>query len=503
MFWAIDTAWRDPDEGAQADVNRFGGDGQSEIHPHRWRTALGSCSRRRSTAWPLLAVLSCLLAVLVTPAHAAGGEHGAGIDWVTGSGADAEVQLYFFWSKSCPHCRKALPHIRALDAELPWLRLHDYEITTSRENVARYVDMAGQLGRDARSVPAFFICERMLTGWDDGGGTEVQIRQLAELCQPAAAKAKPEAAAGAVAAAIGTSAAAATGPAAPGAGGGLIRAAAAEPLSVPVLGQLDVDNLSLPIFTLVIAGLDAFNPCAFFVLLFLLSLMVHARSRARMLAVGGTFVFFSGLVYFLFMAAWLNLFLVVGGAPVVTLIAGVVAVLIGVLNVKDFFWFQQGPSLSIPDHAKPGLYHRMRGLLNAESLPTMLVGTVALALAANSYELLCTAGFPMVYTRVLTLHELSSWGYYGYLVLYNLVYVLPLAAIVLAFTFTLGARKLSEREGRVLKLLSGVMMLGLGLTMLLRPQALGSPAIGLGLLAAAVVLTALAWWLTRRAPARA
>jgi hypothetical protein len=354
--------------------------------------------------------------------------------------------------------------------------------------------MAERLGRDARSVPAFFICERMLTGWDGQDGMGAEIRRLAELCRPAVAAADEPAAGPAAPAAADTA------PAAAGGGRGLIREAAAEPLRVPVLGDLDAGAMSLPLFTLVIAGLDAFNPCAFFVLLFLLSLMVHAKSRARMLLVGGTFVFFSALVYFLFMAAWLNLFLVVGGAPVVTFVAGLVAVLIGVLNVKDFFWFRQGPSLSIPEQAKPGLYQRMRGLLSAESLPTMLVGTVALALAANSYELLCTAGFPMVYTRVLTLHELSGWTYYAYLALYNLVYVLPLAAIVLVFTFTLGARKLSEREGRVLKLLSGVMMLGLGLTMLVRPEALGSPAIGLGLLLVALVVTALALWLTRRAP---
>jgi hypothetical protein len=450
-------------------------------------------------AWqrlPLTAARALALCATLALGHAHAGDATDGsIDWVTGSGADAVVHLYFFWSKSCPHCREALPHIRALDAERSWLRLHEFELTQSRANVARYVGMAEQLGRDARSVPAFFICERMLTGWDGADGIGAQIRALAQLCRPAAATAGDAP----VAATAGkTGAGTAIGGSA---GGGLIREAAAAPLRVPVLGELNAAAMSLPVFTLVIAGLDAFNPCAFFVLLFLLSLMVHAKSRARMLLVGGTFVFFSALVYFLFMAAWLNLFLVVGGAPVVTLVAGVVAVLIGVLNVKDFFWFRHGPSLSIPDEAKPGLYQRMRGLLSAESLPTMLVGTVALALAANSYELLCTAGFPMVYTRVLTLHELSGWTYYAYLALYNLIYVLPLAAIVLAFTFTLGARKLSEREGRVLKLLSGVMMLGLGLTMLVRPEALGSPAIGLGLLMMALVVTAAALWLTRRAPA--
>jgi hypothetical protein len=446
-----------------------------------------------------------LCLALAGTAVAANSSDAAPIDWVTGSGPDAEVHLYFFWSRTCPHCREALPHIQALDTELPWLRLHSHELTGGRVHVEQYVHLAEQLGREARSVPAFFICERMLTGWDGADGIGAEIRRLAELCRPAVTEAPDAGAAGGRADVPGDVAAAAPDAGTKGStmGAGLLREAAAAPLRVPVLGEVDTDSVSLPLFTLVIAGLDAFNPCAFFVLLFLLSLMVHARSRARMLLVGGTFVFFSGLVYFLFMAAWLNLFLVVGGAPVVTVVAGAVAVLIGLLNVKDFFWFRQGPSLSIPEQAKPGLYQRMRGLLNAESLATMLFGTVALALAANSYELLCTAGFPMVYTRVLTLHDLSGWSYYAYLALYNIVYVLPLAAIVLAFTFTLGARKLSEREGRVLKLLSGVMMLGLGVTMLLRPEALGSPAMGIGLLALALVVTAGALWLTRRSPARA
>ncbi|WP_295880514.1 thioredoxin family protein [uncultured Thiohalocapsa sp.] len=487
------------------------------VNPSRAARRRGSARRRFKPGWPGLlcaAVLALLAATAALPVAAMGSAamggaaqavaaEGAGtgdIAWVTGSGPEAEVHLYFFWSKSCPHCREALPQIERMDAELPWLRLHTHELTASRASVALYVDMAEQLGRDARSVPAFFICERMLTGWDDADGMGAQIRRLAELCRPAASANGPAAASG-PAAGAGNATGAGAGAGAGGAsGGGLFPEAAAGPLSVPVLGNVDAERLSLPVFTLVLAGLDAFNPCAFFVLLFLLSLMVHARSRARMLLVGGTFVFFSGLVYFLFMAAWLNLFLVVGGAPVVTVIAGLVAVLIGVLNVKDFFRLRAGPSLSIPEGAKPGLYQRVRGLLNAEHLGTMLFGTVALALAANSYELLCTAGFPMVYTRVLTLQALSGWTYYAYLALYNLIYVLPLAAIVLVFTFTLGARKLSEREGRVLKLLSGVMMLGLGLTMLLRPDALGNPTIGVALLAAALLVTAAALWLTRRSP---
>ena len=257
--------------------------------------------------------------------------------------------------------------------------------------------------------------------------------------------------------------------------------------------------LSLPVLTVLLAGMDAFNPCAFFVLLFLLSLMAHLRSRVRMALVGGVFVLCSGVVYFGFMAAWLNLFLLVGYLPLVTAAAGLVAIFVGTTNVKDFIWFRKGFTLSIPDQAKPSLYHRTRALVNAASLPAMLVGTITLALAANAYELLCTAGFPLVFTRVLTLAALSAPAYYAYLALYNLIYVLPLLAIVAAFVVTLGARRLTEAEGRALKLLSGLMMLGLGLVLLLAPEALNSPLTALALIAAALGATVLLGWLVAHA----
>lgn len=348
--------------------------------------------------------------------------------------------------------------------------------------MALYVEMARGLGQEARSVPAFFVCGQMLTGYDDAEGMGARILGLARFCRQAA-----QAGGSGAVRADGNPAAVA------GASGGTI--------DLPLFGTLETDSLSLPLFTLVIAGLDAFNPCAFFVLLFLLSLLVHARSRGRMLLVGGTFVLFSGLVYFLFMAAWLNLFLVVGGTPVVTAVAGVIALVIGIVNVKDYFWLHQGPTLSIPKQAKPGLFRRMRGLVAADNLGAMLIGTVALALAANSYELLCTAGFPMVFTRVLTLSTLSAVEHYGYLILYNLIYILPLLAIVLVFTFTLGSRKLSEDQGRVLKLLSGLMMLGLGVLMLAAPERLSDPWVGALLLGAALTLAGVIA-LTSRRPGR-
>jgi hypothetical protein len=274
-----------------------------------------------------------------------------------------------------------------------------------------------------------------------------------------------------------------------------------ESIDLPLFGVLDARNLSLPMMTLVIAALDAFNPCAFFVLLFLLSLLVHSRSRLRMILIGGVFVAVSGLLYFAFMAAWLNLMLVFRGLGWITPLAGAVAVAAAILNIKDFFRPGRGPSLSIPETAKPGLFARMRRLVAAERLPVMLAGTITLAVVANSYELLCTSGFPLLYTRILTLdHQLPVATYYLYLALYNVIYVLPMAAIVAVFTWTLGSRKLSEREGRALKLVSGLMMLQLGLVLLIAPDLLSNVWIGLVVLIAAVVVTGVLVLAARCAP---
>lgn len=435
--------------------------------------------------WPMLLVLiaaALLIAILASsPAQA---QRAGDTVWIEqGANGETKVHLYFFWSLTCPHCREAHPFVEALPQQYPWLVLHSLELTENRANAIQYDAMARSLGQEAMYVPAFFFCEQMGTGYDTAETTGQALVEALKACYAEAvqqaAQDKPVT----------------TQPA-------LEESAAAGAVAIPLLGTLDAERLSLPVFTAVLAGLDAFNPCAFFVLLFLLSLMVHAQDRRRMLLVGGVFVLISGLVYFIFMAAWLNVFLWAGELKIITLIAGLVAMAIALINIKDYFWFKQGVSLSIPERAKPGLYQRMRNLVRAGSLPAMMAGTAVLAVAANSYELLCTSGFPMVYTRVLTLGQLAPGAYYGYLAVYNLIYILPLLAIVVLFSVKFGTRKLSEDEGRVLKLLSGVIMFALGAVLVFAPDLLNQVWTAVALLAGAVGLTALVVWWDRRTQRR-
>lgn len=396
--------------------------------------------------------------------------------------------VYFFWGKGCPHCENEKRFFDAIKKKLPAMEVRDYEVWYNKKNAALLAGMLEAYGMKTSGVPVTFIDEQVVVGFSTQ--SQKRIADLLSVCSntdcvdPLDILNRKTAHSYHSVPAVPESVTTTQGK--------------DVTVEVPLLGKLDARDMSLPAMTLVIAGLDSFNPCAFFVLLSLLGLLVHARSRNRMLLIGGVFVFFSGFIYFIFMAAWLNLFLVMGQVAIITTIAGVIAVIIAGINIKDFFMFKQGVSLTIPDSAKPGLFDRMRRLMRATSLLSILTGTTVLAIVANSYELLCTAGFPMVFTRILTLHSLSTTTYYLYLVFYNIIYVIPLFIIVLVFTITLGSRKLSEWQGRVLKLVSGTMMLGLGGVLLLSPALLSNVTIAFVILASALVGSLLVAMVTKR-----
>jgi len=369
--------------------------------------------------------------------------------------ANNEVTLYYFWSRYCSHCKTAKPFINKLAETYPWLSLHSYDLVDSRVNQKRYLLMAKQLQQPANAVPALIFCGQMMVGYDSNETTGRELEEKLLACHQQNGSVQVQ-----------------------------------ENFNIPGLGEIHYQDFSLPVFTLVIAALDAFNPCAFFILFFLLSLMVQHRSRARMLVIGCIFVLCSGVMYFLFMSAWLNLFLITEQLIFITSAAGLVAISFGLINIKDYFFFRQGVSLSLSDSSRAKLFARIRALTKSGNWSTMIFATIILAVAANSYELLCTAGLPMVYTRVLTLNNLTSTQYYLYLAYYNVIYIIPLLLIVVLFTLTLGRKKLSEQEGRLLKLLSGSMMLGLGAILLLKPEWLNNMMVSVAVISGAITLTA-------------
>ena len=354
----------------------------------------------------------------------------------------AEATLEVFVREGCPHCADAKAYLTKWQRTHAVPRIRYRPVDTDPAARDELIRISRRAGIWPPGVPTFVYRDQVLVGFSERDGFAPELQALLGGTRTAPLDA------GAGPAPAGTSAA----------------------IDAGWLGTIALADLGLPLFTLAVGLLDGFNPCAMWVLLFLLSLLVRLRDRRRMALIAGTFVLVSGAVYYAFMAAWLNLFLAVGLSTALRIGLASLALLIAAVNIKDFLVGPRGLSLSIPDGARPGIYVRVRGIVQARSLPLALAGVIALAIVVNFVELLCTAGLPAMYTAVLAQQNLGTAAHYGYLLLYIAGYILDDSIMVGAAVLALGSRKLSERAGRVLKLLSGIAMLALGLVMLIRPQ---------------------------------
>ena len=334
----------------------------------------------------------------------------------------------------CPHCEEAYHFLEELKTENPDIEIIQRDIYSSNENRQRFIEFNNRFAITQPGVPSFLICETPLIGFDHAETTGVIIKQILGLEN----RIEP-------------------GP-------------NTNKIDIPLLGKVSIEKLGLPLFTLLIGLADGFNPCAMWVLLVLLSILVNLQDRKRIILIAGTFVFISGAVYFMFMSAWLNLFLVIGFSRVLQIIVALAAILIGTVHIKDYFAFKKGFSLSIPDSAKPSLYSRIRDVVYAKNLIATFIAISIMAILVNLIELLCTAGLPAVYTHILTLQQLNTFQYYFYLILYNIAYIFDDAVMVGIVVFTLNKQKLDEHQGRWLKLFSGAIIFSLGVLLIFYPS---------------------------------
>jgi glutaredoxin len=409
--------------------------------------------------FPKINLLALLLALLVGNTASAAETRSPTPETQASPGAvQTHVELEVFVRAGCPHCDKAKEFLSALSAERPDIRISISDVGQDARALERLKQLSTAQGLNRLSVPSFYINDQLIVGFSAEANTEKRI--LAELAQVGDAQQPVLTTPGSCT--VDESLSCEKEKPVP---------AAPERFQVTLFGHtLSLAQVGLPLFTLAMGLLDGFNPCSMWVLILMISLLAPIHDRWRMLAVAGTFIAIQGLAYFVFMAAWLNLFLLVGLSRTSEIIIAAIAMLAGAIHIKDFLAYGRGISLSIPQKSKPDIYAQIRHILQAENLLGAMIGAVVLAILVQIVEFLCTSGFPALYTRILTLQQPSGLSYYGYLLLYNAAYMLDDAIVLVIGIFTLSQRRLQEKEGRWLKLISGSVMIALGVYLLtIRP----------------------------------
>lgn len=403
----------------------------------------------------------CLLVALVCalPSGAALAESAAqvgGSAQVGGAAAALPLTVHYFRAEGCPHCARAGEFLARYrdDARL---RIVEREIRHDAAARQAFVRVVAALGLRDAGVPLILIGDWAVVGYQSDAWTGARIAAQIEHCL---AHACPDRGAAILSGADGGP------PPRPGEAESPLPAR----LRLPLFGEVDTAALSLPALTVVLAALDGFNPCAMWALVFLLGLLVGAKERKRMWILGLAFLFGSGLVYFLIMAAWLNVLLALGLVVWIRVGVGLVALAGAAWYAYDLASNPEAACTVAHVGKRPQALDRLRRFALEERLWPALFGVLLLSVAVNLVELVCSAGIPAVYTQVLALTPLPAWRYYGYLLLYIAVYLLDDIAIFAIALLTLQMSGIGARYARASRLIGAVVLAAVGLLLLFRPQ---------------------------------
>ncbi len=369
--------------------------------------------------------------------------------------ADKTVNLYFFWGEGCPHCAKEKTFLEKMEAKYPELEIHDYEIWGNAENRDLMIEFGKKLNAYVSGVPFTVVGEHYVVGWMDEKNTGAQIEEAIDCAINKSCRD------------VGVEINGTTSKSPKNTTG---TSKIPETLTLPIIGEIETKNISLPVLTVIIAALDGFNPCAMWTLLFLISLLLGMQNRRRMWVLGVAFIVTSATVYFLFLSAWLNLLLFIGFILIVRIIIGLVALGGGGYYLKEYFFNPHAGCVVTGSEKRQKVFEKLRQLTHEKHFLIALAGIVLLAIAVNLVELICSAGLPAVYTQILTLSKLPTWQYYGYLLLYIFVFMLDDLLVFFTAMITLKMTGISDKYSRASHLIGGIAMVIIGLLLLFKPE---------------------------------
>ena len=397
----------------------------------------------------------------------------------------SEVNVYFFWGEGCPHCAQEKPFLDTLESRYPNITVNSYEIYYNKENRDLLIEVGKKLNTDVSGVPFTVVGDKYFVGWWNEETTGASIENAVRFCLENDC---PDI----IGELVGLTKENTTGqlPATenvtqentsetPQVLENLTKqeefiesSPIPEKITIPILGEIETKSLPLPLFTVLLGALDGFNPCAMWVLLFLISMLLHMKDRKRMWILGSVFIITSAAVYFLFMTAWLNLLLFIGFIFWVRLIIALVALCGGSYNLREYFVNKDSGCKVVGEEKRQKVFERIKRISQEQKFWLAFGGIMVLAAMVNLVELICSLGLPVIFTQVLVLSNLATWQYYLYMMLYIFVFMLDDLIVFFTAMITLQLTGITTKYTRLSHLIGGIIMLIIGILLILKPELL-------------------------------
>ena len=346
---------------------------------------------------------------------------------------DNKINIYLFYSETCPHCHDELEHLKVVEKKYKGkINIYKYEVTKNKKNNILMSTVKSLFEFDGLGVPFTVIGEEYIYGFSEDS-TEIE-ETLDKYLKDESIEKKD------------------------------------KNYNLPILGKIKASKVNVSIVAVVLGFIDGFNPCAMWILLLLINMCISVKSRKKMFIVGLTFILTSGFIYFLSMLG-IGLILDLAMVSFIRDVIALLAIGLGIYNLYVYVKTRKDSGCHVVDKKKrKRIITRMDLILENKAGLLMILGTVVLAASVNLVELACSLGFPTIFLEILSINDITGFSKILYLLIYIFFYLIDDLVIFLIAVFTLKSKGISTKYNKFVNLIGGILMIIMGILLIFKPE---------------------------------
>lgn len=373
---------------------------------------------------------------------------------------DNLVNLYLFYSKTCPHCEEEIKMLDSIKDDYKNLRIYKYELSKDN-NSEIFKNVATLFDLNVSGVPFTIIGEKTFIGYGENSKKTIigcieyyskhgyvdKVGQYLNKELPTYEISDDDTSIDEYLEDYGN-----------------------YSFNIPIIGEVNTKTLTIPMIAVVMGFIDGFNPCAMWILLFLITMLISMKDRKKMWILGSTFLITSALIYFLIMLAWLNVAVLITKINIIRSVIGFIAIIGGLYNIITTFKASENGCNATDKKDRKKIMERIKKFTNEKSIWLSLIGVIALAISVNLIELACSAGLPVMFTQILVINDLSKIEYFIYIMVYIFFFLIDDLLIFIIAVSTMKVSGISVKYGKISKIVGGIILLLIGILLLLKPE---------------------------------
>ena len=343
-----------------------------------------------------------------------------------------KINLYLFHGRDCPHCEQERKWLKSIEKEYKeYLNIYMFEVWYDKDNQTMMNKVKEKLEITKSGVPLTIIGEEYYVGYSDSIASimENKIKEYTDIEDTS------------------------------------------NIVKIPMLGEVNMKSVSIPLVAVVLGFIDGFNPCAMWILLFLINMLFGMKEKKKAWILGLTFLFISGLVYFLSMLG-INLVLGVATIKWIKILIAIFILIAGIFNFRKYLITRKKNAgcTIVDDRKRKKIVARMKKIMNSKSFLISIFGIIVLAVSVNLVELACSLGFPLIFTEMLDLNSIKGITKIIYLLIYILFYMIDDIVVFSISMITLEATGITNKYSKLCTLISSIIMIIIGSLLIIKPD---------------------------------